>query len=153
MENGAQLIFTPCPGTKDASLEESIVDLKKAGTNILITLMFDEEMANNNAESLPSVCANHEITWIQLPISDDAAPNEIFESQWQENKNAILDVINNQGSVAVHCKGGSGRTGLAIAIILLAYGWSAEKIIFEIQKLRPKALKHPVQLDYFKSYL
>lgn len=153
LENGAQLIFTPCPGTKGASLEESIVDLKQAGTKMLLTLMFDEEMASNNAESLPSVCASNEITWIQLPILDDAAPNEIFESQWQTNKNAILDVINNQGSVAVHCKGGSGRTGLAIAIILLAYGWPVEKIIFEIQKLRPKALKHPVQLDYFKSYL
>ena len=62
-------------------------------------------------------------------------------------------MLNNKGSIAVHCKGGSGRTGLVIGIILLAYGWSGEKVIKAVQEIRPKALKHPVQLEYFNSYL
>jgi len=41
LENGAQLIFTPCPGTKEVILSGSISTLKDAGTNMLITLMFD----------------------------------------------------------------------------------------------------------------
>ena len=42
LENGAQLIFTPCPGTKDSTLAESISTLKQAETQMLLTLMFDE---------------------------------------------------------------------------------------------------------------
>lgn len=153
LENGAQLIFTPCPGTKDASVVESISTLKEAGTNMLITLMFDEEMAKNDALTLPAECKGLGIEWVQLPILDDAAPNQAFESQWNAQKANILDVINNKGTIAVHCKGGSGRTGLVIGLILLAFGWSGEKVIEEVQKIRPKALKNTVQLDYFSSYL
>lgn len=153
LENGAQLIFTPCPGTKEASLIESIATLKDADTSMLVTLMFDEEMAKNDVLSLPSECARQGIKWIQLPIPDDAAPNQAFESQWDAQKDNILDVINNKGTIAVHCKGGSGRTGLMIGLILLAFGWSGKKVIEEVQKIRPKALKHTVQLDYFNSFL
>lgn len=153
LENGAQIIFTPCPGTKEATLIESISTLKQADTSMLITLMFDEEMDKNNADSLPSECAKQDVEWVQLPILDDAAPNEAFESQWIIQKANILDVLNNKGTIAVHCKGGSGRTGLVIGLILLAFGWSGKKVIQEVQNIRPKALKHPVQLDYFNSYL
>lgn len=153
LENNAQIIFTPCPGTKEATLSDSISSLNHAGTNMLVTLMFDEEMEKNNARSLPVECEQQGVKWVQLPILDDAAPSQAFESQWKTHKANILDVIHNQGTIAVHCKGGSGRTGLVIGIILLAYGWSGKKVIEEVQKIRPKSLKNPVQLDYFNSYL
>jgi len=153
LENGAQLIFTPCPGTKESPLHESVATLKKAGTNMLLTLMFDQEMNKNNAQSLPSICAENDISWAQLPILDDAAPDGMFEAQWLAKKATILEVINNQGSVAVHCKGGSGRTGLVIALILLAFGWPAQKVIQEVQKIRPNALKNAKQLGYFNNQL
>ena len=153
LENGAQLIFTPCPGTKDATLENSISSLKQARTSMLITLMFDEEMKKNEALSLPVECKKQGLEWVQLPIIDDAAPNQAFEEQWQVQKANILDVINNKGTIAVHCKGGTGRTGLVIGLILLAFGWPSNKVIEQVQKIRLKALKNPVQLDYFNSYL
>lgn len=153
LDNGAQLIFTPCPGTKDASLVDSISTLKQAGTDMLITLMFDEEMQKNNATPLPIECNKQEIEWLQLPILDDEAPTQAFETNWEKHKAEILAVINNKGTIAVHCKGGSGRTGLVIGLILLAMGWSGSRVITEIQKVRPKSLKNLSQLDYFNSYL
>lgn len=153
LENGAKLIFTPCPGTKTQGLEESLATLKQAGVNMLLTLMFDEEMKKNDVLSLPTECEKQGITWLQLPILDDAAPSQEFESQWNKHKVNILNVINNKGTIAVHCKGGSGRTGLVIGLILLAFGYSSEKIIEEVQNIRPKALLNPAQLNYFNSYL
>ncbi|MDO6718036.1 tyrosine-protein phosphatase [Psychrosphaera sp. 1_MG-2023] len=153
LENGAQLIFTPCPGTKDASLSDAISTLKHAGTSMLITLMFDDEMAKNNVQSLPTECLKHDIEWVQLPIVDDAAPAQAFENQWHVQKDKILEQLKNKGTIAVHCKGGSGRTGLVIGLILLSIGWPAEKIIKQIQQRRPNALKNSKQLNYFNSYL
>jgi len=153
LENGAQLIFTPCPGIKTATLVDSVSTLKHAGASMIVSLMFDEEMATNKVLSLPVECTKQGIEWLQLPILDDAAPNQIFEQQWQAQKSHILDTINNQGTIAVHCKGGSGRTGLVIGLILLAVGWPRPKVIAEVQKIRPKALKNPLQLNYFNAYL
>ena len=152
LENGAQLIFTPCPGTKEASLIDALATLNQAKADMLLTLMFDQEMEKHNATALPAECEKLDIAWVQLPIADDAAPDAAFESQWLANKESILAVLNNKGSIAVHCKGGSGRTGLVIGLILLAYGWPSDKVITAVQAIRPKALKHPMQLDYFNSY-
>ena len=153
LDNGAKLIFTPCPGTKQASLEESVITLKQTGTSMLLTLMYDHEIANNNIEQLPTICAEHDISWLQLPILDDDAPDKEFEAQWLQHKEAILNALKNQATIAVHCKGGTGRTGLVIALILLAYGWPAARIVEHVQLIRPKALINTQQLNYFNSQL
>ncbi|MEH6396291.1 phosphatase domain-containing protein [Pseudoalteromonas sp.] len=153
LDNGAKLIFTPCPGTKQASLEESVITLKQAGTRMLLTLMYDHEIAKNNIEQLSTICAEHDISWLQLPILDDDAPDKEFEAQWLQHKEAILNALKNQATIAVHCKGGTGRTGLVIALILLAYGWPAARIVEHVQLIRPKALINTQQLNYFNSQL
>jgi protein-tyrosine phosphatase len=153
LENGAKLIFTPCPGTKLASLEESVKQLKQNGATMLITLMFDEEMASNDVLSLPKLCHQHQVSWLQLPIVDDEAPSELFESQWEKYKPTILNELNNKGVVAIHCKGGTGRTGTVIALLLLALGWPVDKIVKDVQRVKPKALRIKKQLDYLNNQL
>ncbi|UAL43626.1 tyrosine-protein phosphatase [Shewanella inventionis] len=151
-ENGAKLIFTPCPGTKEQALAESLSTLKAAGTQMLLTLMFDEEMARNDVSDMAAQCAKQHITWVQLPILDDAAPGDEFEASWLKHKAQILDLMHNQGTIAVHCKGGSGRTGLVIGLILASLGWPKNKVVSAVQALRPKALAHPVQREYFDGF-
>lgn len=153
LDNGAKLIFTPCPGSKLVGLEQSIEQLKENGTSMLITLMFDEEMASNDVISLPELCHQHEIIWLQLPIIDDEAPSKSFESQWERYKPIILNELNNKGVVAIHCKGGTGRTGTVIALLLLTLGWSVDKIVKEVQSVKPKALRIKKQLDYLNMQL
>ena len=153
LPNGAKLLFTPCPGTKDASLEESLLQLKQQGVSMLLTLMFDKEMTENKVTTLPKLCNTHQIQWLQLPIVDDEAPQEAFEQQWQKYKAKILREIDNKGVVAVHCKGGTGRTGTVISLLLLQLGWSAAKIKQEVQIIKPKALRIQKQIDYLNSQL
>jgi len=153
LPNGAKLLFTPCPGTKDVDLEESLQQLKQQGVSMLLTLMFDKEMVENNAIKLPQLCKIYQIQWLQLPIVDDEAPKEAFHQQWIKNKALIMNEINNKGVVAVHCKGGTGRTGTVISLLLLELGWSADKIKQEVQTLKPKALRIQKQIDYLNSRL
>jgi len=153
LPNGAKLLFTPCPGTKDASLEESVQQLKQQGVSMLLTLMFDKEMVENNAMQLPQLCKLNQLQWLQLPIIDDEAPQAAFSSQWQINKALILNEIDNKGVVAVHCKGGTGRTGTVISLILLQLGWSLDKIKQEVQAVKPKALRIQKQIDYLNRQL
>ena len=153
LANGAKIIFTPCPGTKEASITDAVSTLKTAGASLIISVMFDEELAKLNAATLSDVTKEQNVQWLQWPISDEAGPDAIFETAFNKDISTVLEALANQQTIAVHCKGGSGRTGLAIALILKSVGLNNDDIVTMVQTIRPKALKHPVQLAYFEQFI
>jgi protein-tyrosine phosphatase len=148
LANGANLVFTPCPGTKSTTVDEAVLTLKEAGAQALITLMPAAEMANCTADSLPGCCTNYGLQWFHLPIEDDQAPDERFAVAFATHKPALLSLLEQQGTLAIHCRGGSGRTGLMAAILLLESGMDREAVMRQVQGLRPHALKMAVHTDY-----
>ncbi len=74
LPEGGALLFTPCPGTKDADLASSLAQLKEAGATAIVTVMPDAEMAEAGAQELPEVCRQNGMRWFHFPIADDAAP-------------------------------------------------------------------------------
>lgn len=148
LPQGGSLIFTPCPGTKGIDLATSVAQLGAAGAAGVITLMTDQEMAHNEVTALPSVCSEHNLKWFHLPVQDDMAPEAEFEQAWSEHKQQINSILDQNGTLAVHCKGGSGRTGLMVAIILLDRGYSFEQVTAMVKGMRPNALKKQPHIDY-----
>ncbi|MBT2979551.1 dual specificity protein phosphatase family protein, partial [Vibrio anguillarum] len=55
--------------------------------------------------------------------------------------------------IAMHCMGGSGRTGLLAAHLLLEKGWELQNIITHVQSLRPGAFTKDVQVEYIKQFV
>ncbi|WP_027469703.1 cyclin-dependent kinase inhibitor 3 family protein [Deefgea rivuli] len=151
LPEGGGLIFTPCPGTKEADLRSALQDLQAAGAAAVITLMPDHEMQANDAADLPAACAELGMTWFHFPIEDDSAPTEVFEAQWTQSSAAVLQMLANGKTIAVHCKGGSGRTGLMVAMILLKRGVSLASATAQVQSLRPKALQIPAHIAYLNQ--
>lgn len=152
LNNGATLLFTPCPGSKGVSVEQSVAQLKDAGSNAIITLMYDNDMTNNNIQGLAHLCKKYDLAWFQLPISDDAAPNDDFITAWHVHLDAILAILNNKGTVAVHCKGGTGRTGLVIALLMYKLGFDKAFVQQQVQTVRPKSLAIAAQITYFNNF-
>ncbi|MCF2901104.1 MULTISPECIES: dual specificity protein phosphatase family protein [unclassified Pseudoalteromonas] len=151
LETGA-FIFTPCPGTKSVGLSQSVADLKAAGAKAIITLMYDEELVKNGAQQLATECEQADLSWFQLPIIDDDAPSEAFNQAFSKHLNDILAIIKNGGSVAVHCKGGSGRTGLVIGLLMHELGYAKNDIVNQVQAIRPKSLQNPIQRSFFDNF-
>lgn len=147
-----RLIFTPCPGTKDASLNEALASLKSAGAKALITLMPDAELAANEAIALPSVCAELGLEWLHLPIADEQLPMADFNAAWDRHHESILALLYADAALAIHCKGGSGRTGLIAARILVELGVERETAVRHIQALRPKAIQHPAHVGWLAQF-
>lgn len=152
LKNGAKFIFTPCPGTKGVSIEDSVAQLKEAGASAILTLMYDEEMIKHNAQSLAGISKSNEVEWYQLPISDDEAPNQDFELPFKQHLSRLKQVLTEKGTIAVHCKGGSGRTGLVIALLMLELGLDKSFVVEQVKSVRPHALTKPAQLAYFEQY-
>lgn len=152
LANKSQLIFTPCPGSQGVTLAQSISQLKQAGTTVLLTLMQAEEMAINQVTSLPQLCAAAGITWYHLPIEDGKVPSQQFDRQWQRHKAEVVKKLQQGATVTVHCKGGRGRTGLVIGLLLLELGWPSSNAITAVQQVQEKSLRNELQLNYFHRY-
>ncbi|MEH0743478.1 cyclin-dependent kinase inhibitor 3 family protein [Vibrio cholerae] len=150
LEQGA-LVLTPCPGTKDADLDASLEQLKAQGVEAIVTALDDAELASKDVAALGEKTQALGMQWFQIEIEDDCAPGSEFAAKWQLASPTLHRIVDNGGKVAMHCMGGSGRTGLFAAHLLLEKNWPLETIIKEVQALRPGAFTKPVQVDYIQS--
>lgn len=152
LDDGATLIFTPCPGTKDADLAESVSILKQAGAVAVISTVTAEEMTKLNVPTLGTEIQSQGLAWFALPIEDDCAPAADFDAAFAHAKQQILSLIEGKNTLAIHCRGGSGRTGLVAAIIMLEQGIAWPEVQSRIQALRPKALIVPAHIQYLAKH-
>lgn len=151
LDNGAALILTPCPGTKGVGLETSLAELVAEGASAIVTALEIDEMEKAGVAELPKKAEQLGLTWFHQPIEDDEAPDEHFDSRWQKASPKVHEILDQGGKVVLHCMGGSGRTGLLAAHILLEMGWDLERIKSEVQTLRPGAFTKPVQIAYIEQ--
>ncbi len=145
------LVLTPCPGTKGVELEASLQQLKEQGVAAIVTALDDAELASKEVSELGALTKQLGMQWFQIEIEDDCAPDEDFAAKWQAASPELHKIVDNGGKVAMHCMGGSGRTGLFAAHLLLEKGWPLESIITQVQALRPGAFTKPVQVEYITA--
>lgn len=147
-QGSAGFILTPCPGTRGVDAAAAVEQLQAAGAAALLTLMPSGEMASNGVGTLGELCAQRGLQWFHLPIEDDHAPAADFAAAWQAQRDAVHRLLDGGKRVAIHCKGGSGRTGLMAAQILLERGWSQDAAVAAVKAVRPNALSLPVHQEY-----
>lgn len=152
LDNGARLIFTPCPGTKEASLQASLKTLQAAGADAVVTMMPDAELGEFKADALPAECAALGLAWFHLPVEDDCAPEAPFAAAFACHKAVLLARLAAGQTLAIHCRGGSGRTGLMAAILLLESGYAPSQVKALVQEVRPKALTLEPHVNYLNKH-
>jgi len=150
IETGA-LVLTPCPGTKGVDLDASLAQIKEQGVEAVVTALDDAELASKEVSELGEKTQQLGMQWFQIEIEDDCAPGADFAAKWQAASPELHKIVDNGGKVAMHCMGGSGRTGLFAAHLLLEKQWKLEDIVREVQALRPGAFTKQVQVDYINQ--
>lgn len=151
LPNGGTFIFTPCPGTQSESLNESLSTLKNAGASAVITMLSDEELAYLNVPLLGEGVTTQGMGWFQLPVVDDCAPEAAFFRAYAQHKTALLSLVNQASTLVIHCRSGTGRTGLMAAMLLLDSGMAWKDVKPLIQSVRPKALTLEPHLDFLQQ--
>ncbi|MDF2155897.1 cyclin-dependent kinase inhibitor 3 family protein [Vibrio sp. CAU 1672] len=149
--NSGALILTPCPGTKGVDLSTSLAQLKQQGVEAIVTALDEAELASKSVSELGALSEQLGMQWFQIEIEDDCAPDGSFAGKWQQASPALHQILAQGGKVALHCMGGSGRTGLFAAHLLLEQGWVLADIVREVQALRPGAFTKPVQVEYIEQ--
>lgn len=136
-----QLLLTPCPGTQQVPLTLALDQLKLAGAHGVVTLMTTAELTRLELAHLGQQVEHEGMRWFHLPIADDQAPDANFDLTWQQALPAMCELLGDGKHLVIHCKGGSGRTGLVAAALLMTLGQPQTEAVAAIQANRPKAFK------------
>ncbi|MES2676660.1 MAG: tyrosine-protein phosphatase [Pseudomonadota bacterium] len=147
-----KVLLTPCPGIQEVNLKDSLEQLAAAGATAVITLMPIEEMQRNAVTDLPELSAQLGMRWFYFPIEENHAPEKAFHEAWQADKSTVHHLLKSGKSIAIHCKSGTGRTGLVAALILLEQGLPWKEAIKRVRAARPNALQIPAQQSYISLF-
>jgi protein-tyrosine phosphatase len=111
-------------------LEEEIVAWRRAGVDVIVSLLEPWEAADLHLENEASQSEVTGIQFFSFPIVDRSVP---FSSSDIHGFLGRIDAKLSQGkNVAVHCRQGVGRAGLMAAALLIERGLSPEDSICRV---------------------
>jgi protein-tyrosine phosphatase len=162
--HGGRLGVTLCPGKHAPSLlagppwardlSADVQAIKAWGAAAVLTLLEPEELLALQVADLGAVVRSAGMVWHHQPICDGQAPDASFMRQWPALRSDLLAVLQQGGSVLVHCRGGLGRAGTVAVAALLAIetGMAPAAAIAAIRAVRPGAIETAVQEAFVMAY-
>lgn len=125
-----------------ANIDQQVADLHRSGVRRLLCLEERREYAN--AVLIRAGIGHH-----HFPVADMAPP--ALAQAVDFCRLAEASIRANEG-VAVHCRGGLGRTGTGLAAILIWLGDSATAAIARIRRVEPFAIQSSKQIRFVHEF-
>ncbi|QIZ75611.1 protein-tyrosine phosphatase family protein [Ferrimonas lipolytica] len=135
----------------DGAIAADIALLKQAGVGVVVTTLTSEELHRFQLTALGSTVQNADMVWLHLPVVDKSLPAERFAAGWADALEQLQQSAAAGERISVHCRGGTGRTGLVAAKIALALDAEFDATVAAIRAARPGALSAEAQLTYLKG--
>jgi ADP-ribosyl-[dinitrogen reductase] hydrolase len=133
-----------CPG-QSASLTGDLLRLRDWGARGLVTLIEDHEFELLGITSLPGEIDALGMRWWHLPIRDMDTPDAGFEIRWRNAGQELRSLLGEGFSIALHCRGGLGRTGTIAARLLVELGSAPAPAIERVRAVRPGSIETKAQ--------
>jgi len=126
---GEKKIGTMARPRGDDWLEDEIKGLKLQQVDCLISLLEWSEIDELALQEEEAFCKKWEIEFINFPIEDVTVPNQ--ETPFIQLTQRILDRINQNKKVVIHCRAGIGRSSILAAAVLIKAGFKVATV-FEV---------------------
>lgn len=166
LDSGGRLALSQCPGKNMAkgrdgkvhsrNIQTDLSNFKSQEISIIICLLNDYELRSIgvNVDQYKLTCARLEITFIQYPIIEMAAPDSI-ESLEANVMAPVVQALTEGRVVLVHCRGGIGRAGTIACCLLLKLQLSSSpnQAISLVRSRRDnRCVESRKQEDFIKRY-
>ena len=127
--------------------------IRNSGAVRIVSLMETLELRayKVHIEAFSRVAGALGMAFHHLPIVDGGTPDQIWVRQWQDEGPKIHQVLAHGNTIAIHCRGGFGRTGTLAAQILVELGTSPETAIRLVRDARSGTIETKGQENYIRA--
>ncbi|HUF03132.1 MAG TPA: DUF6508 domain-containing protein [Aridibacter sp.] len=161
MLNNLGMTFAPGKKQRDAMSgpwhRDLRTDLKRLRgryqTTTLVSLIEEHELRELQIGGLFEMCLNEGIVLIRFPIKDVSLPSS--PEQFYRLTDKLADRLREKKRIAVHCKGGLGRTGMTAACIVVAAAGGSikgDEAIRIVRQARKGMVETAEQESFIRSY-
>lgn len=135
IETGNELRVAIVPRPRGGDwLEDEAISMKKAGIDVLVSMLRDEEEAELGLTTEAAACRAAGIEFKSFPIQDREVPASF--SSFKAFVEQLRAELHSGRSVAVHCRASIGRASLLLAGVLCAEGFPPEDAFKRLAKAR-----------------
>jgi len=131
-------------------LDLDVARLRALGVDVLFLLVEDEELAWCRVTELPEVIPAAGIELVHFPIRDPRVPTD--DAAFRAAVEDLVARLRAGGSVAIACRGGIDRSGMAAACVLVSAGLGRADAIARVHAARHRSLTYPEQLAYVQAW-
>jgi protein-tyrosine phosphatase len=114
-------------------LEIEIAEWKKAGIDVVASLLEHEEASELGLLREPELCRSHGIEFVSFPIPDRGVPDSGKAAQIAR---VLAAGLRDGRCIAIHCRAGIGRSSIMAACALIFSGIEAEEALARIKAAR-----------------
>lgn len=86
--------------------------------------------------------------WVHLPVPDFQVPPPAVTAKWAAASQSARQALAGGGRVLVHCKGGCGRSGMAVLRLMIECGEDPAQALARLRSVRPCAVETEAQMDW-----
>jgi protein-tyrosine phosphatase len=115
-------------------LEEDILNLKKQGVQILVSLLDRNEIYELGLEKEPELCLQSGIEYVNFAIADRDIPKS--DNRFRHFVGQLKEKIAVGSKMVIHCRMGIGRSTIIAGCLLIKSGYETDDIIAHISKIR-----------------
>jgi protein-tyrosine phosphatase len=137
------LFIMPCP---KGDMSVTVADWQARGIDCVVSMLPQVEAEALGVGDEAQVCARAGIRFVTHPISDFGLPDPAAFDPFVRALAKDLQVGRN---IAVHCRAGIGRSGMAVACTLIALGQTVEDAVINVTQGRGVSIPDTVEQHHF----
>ena len=130
------------------------------GTDTLVLLNEDHEISRfvNDVpppigpQNLAAALDENDIVLLRLPIPDGGTPHPNQVGELRALLAEVVELLRAGKIVAVACRGGIGRTGTLLALVLIELGCSSTNAIVRVRAMKPECIDPGRQEEFVRAW-
>jgi ADP-ribosyl-[dinitrogen reductase] hydrolase len=124
--------------------------LHELGVDLLLLLVEDSELEQCRITDITGILPAHGVELLRFPIQDPRTPADSVA--FRATIAGLLQRVRQGAFLAIACRGGLDRSGLAAACLLREAGLDADDAIDRVQAARKRALTIDEQQSYVRAW-
>jgi protein-tyrosine phosphatase len=147
---GGVIALSPMPGG-DGDVGRDLLSVIAWRPDLVVTLVEQAELDAEGAADLDASLAQAGVDWRHLPMVDFGTPSVSDDPDWDDVIGNVVVRLSAGDRILVHCRGGCGRSGMAVLRVMIAAGEDADAALLRLRTVRPCAIETDAQMQWART--